>query len=157
MSFNQTNGFGLIRNKPFELPIIKQPTVENDYSDDNEEKLKIITKKNRKETYGKGIEAKVIREELGDFNVYKSPVYQAIIHKYGRSIRFSELLGIVNTIQIYLKYKHNIVLPQISRNEKRSFPLLIKYIDRNSEIIMPWIDRMTLCDSNLQKISLDTK
>lgn len=109
----------------------------------------------RKEKYGKGEEAKIIKEELGDFNVSESKAYKEIYKKFGRSIRFSELLGILNSINIYLQIKKNISLPHISRNEKRSYPLLIKYIERNGEMIFPYLQYISLCNSSFQKIPVD--
>ena len=114
-------------------------------------------KKNKKEIYGQGNEAKMIREELGNFDVYESEAYKRIIKQFGRSIRFSELLGIINTIKIYLENKTNKVLPPIKRNEKRSFLLLIKYIQQNNELIFPYLQYISLCNSSFQKIPLDTK
>ncbi len=35
-------------------------------------------KKSKKEKYGNGYEAKVIKEKLGDFNLFKSDAYQKI-------------------------------------------------------------------------------
>ena len=126
----------------------------NDFFElDDEKKLT----KNKKEIYGQGNEAKMIREELGNFDVYESEAYKRIIKQFGRSIRFSELLGIINTIKIYLENKTNKVLPPIKRNEKRSFPLLIKYIQQNNELIFPYLQYISLCNSSFQKIPLDTK
>ena len=112
-------------------------------------------KKTRKEIYGKGIEARTIKEELGEFDVFNSRAYKEVSQRFGRSIRLSELLGILNSIQIYLQMKQNNPLPQISRNEKRSFPLLIKYIERNSDLIFPLLQYISLCNSSFQKIPLD--
>lgn len=111
--------------------------------------------KKRKQIYGKGIEAKVIKDELGDFDCSQSIAYRQIIDQFGKSVRFSELLGILNSIQMVLQIKKNIALPQISRNEKRSFPLLIKYIERNKELILPYLQYVSLCNSYFQKIQLD--
>lgn len=112
-------------------------------------------KKSKKEKYGNGYEAKVIKEKLGDFNLFKSDAYQKITKQFDRSIRFSELLGIINSIEIYLKVKFNICIPKITRNEKRSFPLLIKYVENNSEYIYPYLQYISLCNSSFQKIPLD--
>lgn len=114
-------------------------------------------KRNRKEIYGKGNEAKVIRDEIGDFNINESIAYKTIIKYFGRSVRLSEVLGILNSIQIYLQIKTKTTLPLISRNEKRSFQLLMKYIERNSELIFPFFQYISLCDSSFQIIPLDTK
>lgn len=112
-------------------------------------------KKSKKEIYGKGYEANAIKKELGDFNLFESDAYKRIISQFGKSIRFNELLGIVNSINTYLIIKQRISLPNITRNEKRSFPLLIKYIERNSELIYPYLQYISLCNSSFQKILLD--
>ncbi|KAK8884616.1 hypothetical protein M9Y10_043732 [Tritrichomonas musculus] len=141
--------------KSFSVPL----PIADKYSNNNpKESIKNSNfKKNRKEIYGKGLEAKAIKEELGDFNANDSGAYKYIISKFGRSIRFSELLGILNTIQLYAKIRSNIAIPLISRNEKRSFPLLIKYIDRHSDLIIPYLQYISLCDSSFHKIPVDSK
>lgn len=131
-------------------------------SDDNHDENQLTNhetniKKSKKLIYGKGSESIAIKKELGDFDAFSSESFKYIIKKYGRSIRFTELLGIINSIQIYLQYKNDATLPQLSRNEKRSFPLLIKYIEGNKEIIFPYLQFISLCDSSFQKIDLDNK
>lgn len=145
------------------LPLMTNNHQENNDSFSSEEELssnndKLIEpnkKSNRKEIYGKGNEAKMIKEEIGDFDVYKSTAYKQVTQHFGKSVRLSEILGIINTIQIILQTKKNIPLQRISRNEKRSFPLLMKYIERNGEFIYPFFQHMSLCNSSFQKIPLD--
>lgn len=139
------------------LPIPQIERKEMIINDGEINKEEILTdyKKNKKEKYGKGNEAQSIRKEIGDFNLFDSKAYKIITSNFGKSIRFSELLGIINTINIVLKLKYDQMLPPISRNEKRSFPLLIKYVERNGEIIYPNLKLITLCDSLFHKIPLD--
>lgn len=128
------------------------------YSEPNssdQHEIEKLPKKDRKEIYGKGNEAQTIKNEIGDFDAYKSSTYIQIIGLFGKSVRFTELLGIINSLQIYLSLKKNIHLPQTTRNEKRSFPLLIKYIERNSDFILPYLKYFSLCDSSFHKIPLD--
>lgn len=143
----------IMNHKMYILPFIHTESDDTDsyVNDDNVEK-----KPTRKETYGKGNEAKVVREQIGDFDVVQSSAYKKVTQKFGRSIRLTEILGILNSIQNYMQIKHNSTLPQISRNEKRSFPLLIKYIESNKDLIFPYLDYISLCDSTFQKIPLDT-
>lgn len=129
--------------------------IENNTNEITQAKVPIETKKNRKEIYGKNTEAKVIKEEISDFNFTESTAYKHIIGKFGKSIKFVELLGIINAIDLFLKNTKNIALPLLSRNEKRSFPLLIKYIERNIDLILPYIQYMSLCDSDFRKMPLD--
>ena len=112
-------------------------------------------KKSKKEIYGKGYEANAIKEEIGNFNLFESDAYKRVISLFGKSVRFNELLGIINSIDTYLIIKKRISLPKITRNEKRSFPLLIKYIERNNELIYPYLQYISLCNSSFQKIPLD--
>jgi hypothetical protein len=42
----------------------------------------------------------------------------------------------------------------MSRNTKRSFPLLVKYIQTNYDIIIPVLPKMVLCDAHKQPIPL---
>lgn len=132
----------------------------HELSDDNHDENQIINhetniKKSKKLIYGKGSESIAIKKELGDFDAFASESFKYIIKRFGRSIRFTELLGIINSIQIYLQYKNDATLPQLSRNEKRSFPLLIKYIECNKEAIFPCLQFISLCDTSFQKIDLD--
>lgn len=156
MSIIQTNFYS-----PFTLPILNNEEMTSN-NNSNAEILMIDQiqsntnqKRNRKDIYGKGCEAKMIKEELGNFDVYNSNAYKQVTQHFGRSIRLSELLGIIGSIRIYLKTKKSIIIEQISRNEKRSFPLLIKYIERNNEFIIPYLQFVSLCDSSFQKIPLD--
>lgn len=151
-----------INNEAFILPMMTNNHQENNDSFSSEELSSInenLTepnkKSNRKEIYGKGNEAKMIKEKIGDFEVYKSTAYKKVTQHFGRSVRLSEILGIINSIQIILQTKKNISLQRISRNEKRSFPLLMKYIERNGEFIYPFFQHMSLCNSSFQKIPLD--
>lgn len=109
----------------------------------------------RKEKYGKGNEAKAIKEALGGFDVYSSRAYKEIIKNYGKSLRLSELLGVINSLDIYLQIKGMKTLPKLTRNDKRSFQLLIKYVETNFDIIQPWLGHVHLCDSNFKRIPTD--
>lgn len=114
-------------------------------------------KRNRKEIYGKGNEAKLIKEKLGNFDFHHSQSYQKFIQNFGRSVRLTEILAIVSAIDSILQIKRNYVLPKITRNEKRSIPLLFKYIENNKDAILPYLDRISLCDSSFHKIALDNE
>lgn len=109
----------------------------------------------RKEKYGKGNEAKAIKEALGDFDVYNSRAYKEVVKNYGKSLRMNELLEIINSLTIYLRDKKGIILPKLTRNDKRSFPLLIKYVETNFDTIQPWLGHVHLCDSNFKRIPTD--
>lgn len=151
-------------NQPIIFPQIGKDNHDNketydtneDLLNNNEQRNEESKKKSRKEIYGKGHEAKMIKEEIGDFNAFESMAYKEVTKHFGKSIRLSEIIGILNSIQTYLLLKKNKSLPPITRNEKRSFPLLMKYIERNYEGIFPYFQYISLCNSSFQKIPLDT-
>lgn len=165
MQSDITNIYQIPTNKPILFPQIGKVNhinneiydINEDILNNNEQRNEGSKKKNRKEIYGKGNEAKMIKEEIGDFNAFESMAYKEVTKHFGKSIRLSEIIGILNSIQIYLLLKKNTSLPQISRNEKRSFPLLMKYIERNNEEIFPYFQYISLCNSSFQKIPLDIK
>lgn len=138
---------------PIDLPLIINNNQANKAT--NDENLLFLIEPSRKQKYGKGSEAKLIKEAIGDFDVNNSTAYKKVIQQFGKSVRLSEILGVLNSIHMYLKMKKNIILPPISRNEKRSFPLLMKYIEINGEMIIPYFQYITLCDSSFQKIDVD--
>lgn len=110
---------------------------------------------NLKKRYGTGIEANLIKKDLGGFDVYHSRAFNAVRNTFGRSVRLNELLGIINSIDVYMQRKGLSGLPRLTRNEKRSFALLIKYIENNYELIVPYFQYITLCDQAGIPIPLD--
>lgn len=112
-------------------------------------------KKSKKDIYGKGKEANKIKGKIGDFDAYHSRAYETIINNFGRSVRLNELLGIINSIRQYAFLKNHQGIPAPNRDEKRSFPLLIKYIETNYDLIVPYFPFIELCDSNGKPIELD--
>ncbi len=111
--------------------------------------------KSKKAIYGKGKEANNVKEKLGDFDFYHSKAYETVINNFGRSVRLCELLGIIDSIRQYAFIKSCQTIPVSNRDEKRSFPLLIKYIETNYDLIVPYFHFVKLCDSNGKPIALD--
>lgn len=163
MTFSKMQSVTNAQSNIINFEIIRLPRIyDNDEkktesNSSDEDQIEKETNQNRKEIYGKGNEAKIIKEKLGDFDVCKSNAYKNVISHFGRSVRLSELLAVLGSIDILLQIKRNISLPKITRDEKRSFPLLIKYIERNSELVLPHLPYISLCDSHFRKISLDIK
>lgn len=110
---------------------------------------------NLKKPYGTETEAKLIKKDLGGFDVYHSRAFNAVRNTFGRSVRLNELLGIINSIDAYMQRKGLSGLPRLTRNEKRSFAFLIKYIENNYELIVPYFQYITLCDQAGIPIPLD--
>jgi hypothetical protein len=104
--------------------------------------------------YGSGWEAKTVHEELGDFAYSKSPAYGLVTECFGSTLRLKELKGIVYFAKDFLETHTGIKLPKISRNAKRSFPLLVKYIQANLDVMRPVLVRIEILDENRLSIPL---
>lgn len=112
-------------------------------------------KKSKKNIYGKGPEANNIKEKLGNFDAYHSRAYETVINNFGRSVRLNELLGIIASIRQYAFIKNHQGIQAPNRDEKRSFLLLIKYIETNYDLIVPYFSLVKLRDKDGKPISLD--
>jgi hypothetical protein len=96
--------------------------------------------------YGSGQEAFAVNQEIGDFVATSSRAHDLIERHFGSSIRLTELKAVVRTAIAFVKYKQEIVLPKISRNAKRSRPLLVKYVDTHYAHLAPVFPILSLCD-----------
>ena len=96
---------------------------------------------------GLGPDAQSVAQDIGDFDYSTCPQWLYLQAKFSTGIRFRELKSIANIIQITLQ------LPPLSRNQKRSFPLLIKWFCTNWDKIQPILDYISLYDDNLTQIS----
>jgi hypothetical protein len=112
------------------------------------------TQRSRSTHYGDGFEAQAVRKEIGNFQYETSRGFQAVQQNFGSTIRLLELKGIVMSAIHYVKRRHRTVLPKLSRNAKRSFPLMIKYINTHYEVITPTFRFMTLLDENHRPLPL---
>lgn len=124
----------------------------NDTNADDVPKTK--DKSRERLAYGFGAEAHSVHNEIGSFDYTRSPAYMAILHFFGPTIKLRELKAIISALQLYLKNKSNIVLPPMSRNTKRSYPLLVKYIQDNFAILVPMFPNLTFLDENMQPVPL---
>ncbi|MDR0580587.1 MAG: hypothetical protein LBG04_00510 [Holosporaceae bacterium] len=105
-------------------------------------------------SYGTGYEAQTIKKELGDFIFKESAAYAAIVYNFGENLRLKELRYIIESARYFLRERGGIELPELSRNTKRSFPLLVKYINDNYNNIVPLFGSIILTDANRQPIPL---
>lgn len=121
-------------------------------SNDHREATQPIAKRT---PYGKGTEAKSVKDELGGFMYERSAVYISLVKHFGPSIRLRELRGIVLAIKDVLEKQYGCTLPPVSRNTKRIFSLLVKYMHDNYVYFMPMLDKVSLCDANLVPIQFD--
>lgn len=101
--------------------------------------------------YGAGKEATMVRDEIGDFDITSSKAMTILKTKFGNSLRTTELKGIIYSITDYLEQK-KVYLPKLTRNAKRSFLLLVKYVDDNFEIFKDILPHVTLCDEDGKNI-----
>jgi hypothetical protein len=104
--------------------------------------------------YGFGQEARAVHEEIGDFDWHNSLAYCAIKRYFGETLRLKELKGLIYAAALYLKEKQGKRLPDLSRNTKRNFPLLIKYVQANYEFIVPVLPKLSLCNADKQPLPL---
>jgi hypothetical protein len=107
-----------------------------------------------KSVYGTGMEAQAVHHEIGDFDCEASAAFALLQHYYGSALRFKELKAILHAAIGYLKFRHSINLPDLSRSAKRSFKLMVKYIEANSYYISPVIPRLVLCDEQRKTIPI---
>ncbi len=98
-------------------------------------------------------EAQNVKNRLGSFDFRKSVAHKRLQQNFGRDLSMKELIDIINALSAYLNTK-GIVLPKLDRFEKRSYPLLIKYIEDNSNVIFPHLPNIKLCDENYNPLSL---
>jgi hypothetical protein len=108
----------------------------------------------RKVPYGHGHEAMVMKEELGDFDYLRSAAYGAIVAQFGITLRLMELKGIIYAIQMWWKLRHGTELPKLSRNTKRSFALLVKYVNDHYNEITPVFPHVSIRNADNQQIPL---
>jgi hypothetical protein len=94
--------------------------------------------------YGHGSEAKSVQRDLEDVELGTSPAHQAMQTTFGKTVRVRELKGILNVARAWWQVKDGTYLPQPSRNQKRSFPLLAKYIDDHYDKIVPLLPHMVI-------------
>ncbi|OHT14367.1 hypothetical protein TRFO_15288 [Tritrichomonas foetus] len=94
--------------------------------------------------YGHGKEAMTIRDELKGFNPSTSQAMMLVKQNFGTSVRLSEIKALLNSIIEHLKPK-KIYLPKLTRNENRSYPLCIKYIQDHIEILEPYLKMAKFC------------
>jgi hypothetical protein len=104
--------------------------------------------------YGSGIEALAVSQEIGDFVATASPAYALIRRQFGSCIRLVELKALVTAAIAVVQYKDRVVLPKMSRNTKRSWQLLVKYIDTHYGSLAPVFPNLTLCDKHRDPIPI---
>lgn len=97
--------------------------------------------------YGLGKEAAATRAELKDFDYRDSMAMALVLRVFGYKLRFNELKGVVMALGDFLARK-GVMLPALTRNAKRSLPLLLKYINDNIAIFTRWLPAVTLVDAD---------
>ena len=100
---------------------------------------------------GLGPEAKSVAKDLGDFDYTKCPQWLYLQSKFSTGVSLKELKSIATIIQLHLG------LPPLTRNQKRSYPLLIKWFCINWDQIQPVLQYIYLFDDNLMEISSNSQ
>lgn len=93
-------------------------------------------KRSRKGIYGKGYEAEKIKRKLGDFDAEHSWAFKELKAFYGAKPRFKNVKELLQLMREDL-VTEGISLPPLDRDEERSFPLTIEYVERYYNIIVP--------------------
>jgi hypothetical protein len=84
--------------------------------------------------YGKGREAQIMQPLTAGFSYRLSPC-TALIHQHFGEIPLRALLPILHKIISHCNLLRPNTLPELTRTEKRSLPLVLAYIDRHYNIV----------------------
>jgi hypothetical protein len=102
--------------------------------------------------YGKGLEARAIKQEIGNFEIHTSHGYFLITRLFTEKILVTDLRNVVEAARTLLHYRRQIDLPPLSRNAKRSKALLVKYVDTHLNELAPVLSQMVLQDADHQPL-----
>jgi hypothetical protein len=97
-----------------------------------------------------GFEAQIIANELTNFNYVASSAWRALRSQFSSGIRQHELTSIA-----LLLCSMNESLPLLSRSERRSFPLLIRWFETNWSGVEPFLPAFSLRDENGEVINFE--
>jgi hypothetical protein len=104
--------------------------------------------------FGSSWVEQTIPAELGDFDYSTSVAYNQIRTLFGSTIRLCELKYVVYFVSQFLERDAGVKLPRLSKNAKRSFPLLVKYIQTNFGLMLPVLAKIQILDENCREIRL---
>ena len=103
------------------------------------------------EANGLGPEAKIISEEIGDFDYRKCPVWLDLLKHFSPGVTRNELHSIAIVLVSLLD------LPLLTRSENRSFPLMIRWFAKNWSKIEPVLPSIHLLDNSMNTINIYSK
>jgi hypothetical protein len=101
----------------------------------------------RKPRARKGKEARHIAKILREFDWEQCEAWAALIRTYSSGIRHKELCSIAWVLV------NDFALPDISRDARRSFPVLIKWYQDNWADISSHLSKIQLLDSDCRAIN----
>ena len=104
--------------------------------------------------YGHGIEAKRISSQIGTFNYQKSRAYELVTRYFGQALRAFELRGLINAITMHCQQQGRPLEP-LSRSYRRSYVLMLKYIEENFDVFKTILPNVQLRDSGNRVIGPD--
>ncbi|MDR0753529.1 MAG: hypothetical protein LBE95_02600 [Holosporaceae bacterium] len=87
--------------------------------------------------YFDDFQSQVVRDELGDFYYRESQAFEAIMSYFG-ALSMNQLLSVLELIAYTME------APELTRREKRSFPLMVKYVQDNYDNIVPLFKEIEL-------------
>ena len=101
---------------------------------------------------GSGREALAVKQDLDGFEFKHSVAYSIITQKFGKRLHLAELKGLITITRGYLMETRQVELPPLSRNAKRSFPLLVKYVQDHADYMIPALQRIMLFDEMMRPV-----
>ena len=104
--------------------------------------------------YGSGIEAKRITHQIGDFNYQQSKAYELVTRCFGHALRAAELRGLINAIIKHCQ-DYGTPLPPFTRSYRRSYVLMLKYIQENYDVFEMILPNVKLLDESNRVIGPD--
>jgi hypothetical protein len=92
----------------------------------------------------------IIAEELANYNYKASPIWMLVRQQFSSGVRQRELTSIACILCSLIE-----TLPLLTRSEKRSYPLLIRWFERYWSEIEPFLPLIQLCDANKEVINFE--
>jgi hypothetical protein len=97
-----------------------------------------------------GTEANIIATELSGFDYQHSPVWVSIRQQFSSGVRQKELVSIATVLCSLVE-----TIPLLTRSEKRSYPLLVRWFEQNWAEIEPFFALIHLHDEEMEPINFE--
>ena len=105
--------------------------------------------------YGSGMDAKRFKERLFDFDIAKSQAAKFIFERFGKT-RIEELVAMIN-LAIDVLMDSELSIRALTRDEKRNWPLLVKYVEDHFAVLRPILKKIELTDENGKPVNYEER